>query len=277
LIGTAMDKPMTWWIRAYLLYAAIQGFGIGLTGLIVPAEMQIPIRDITPLNHQFVAALYVGGGVGVLLAALSRQRSEARLFVVGFSLATGLILILTVLHWSEFMADPLPHRPLWIIDYVLDPVLAVILVPLAGLWPPARATRHPLTPLLIGEAVVFGVLGLLLLLAPDLAAIYWPWSLQPIVLGQLYACFILTFAVGAALAARESSQRGIRDFLIASLCLCLLVLLVSGLHLDRFKAGPVTGVWFTLFGIGAVACAIGLAVQARTTFWRHEAQTVAQP
>ena len=31
---------MTWWIRAYLLFAAIQGLGIGLTGLLVPSEMQ---------------------------------------------------------------------------------------------------------------------------------------------------------------------------------------------------------------------------------------------
>ena len=62
-----MERPMTWWIRAYLVFAAVQGFGIGLTGLIVPAEMQIPLR-ITPLNTRFVAALYIAGGIGVLPA-----------------------------------------------------------------------------------------------------------------------------------------------------------------------------------------------------------------
>ena len=272
-----MDRPMTWWIRAYLLYAAVQGFGIGLTGLIAPAEMQIPIRDITPLNHQFVAALYTGGGVGVLLAAFAKRRSAARLFVVGFGLATSLIMVLTVLHWWDFMADPLPHRPLWIIDYVLDPLLAFVVVPLGGLWPPARGQRHVLTPLLIVEAVVFGALGLLLLLVPDVAARYWPWSLQPIVLGQLYACFVLTFAVGAALAARETSQRGIRDFLIASLSLSLLVLLASALHIDRFKAEPVSVVWFAGFGLAAVAFAGGLVVQARATGWQTDSAPLPQP
>ncbi len=263
-----MERKLTWWIRAYLIFAGIQGMGIGLTGLIVPDAMQIPIRNISPLNHQFVAALYVGGGIGVVLAAFAPWRSGARLFVVGFGVATGLILILTVIHWSDFMADPLPHRALWIIDYVLDPLLALIVVPLGGLWPPARGTRHVLTPLLVVEAVVFGGLGLLLLLAPGLAAAYWPWTLQPIVLGQLYACFILTFAVGAALAARESSQRGIRDFLIASLGLTLLVVLASGLHVDRFKAEPVTGVWFGGFGLAAIAFAVGLVVQSRSAAWR---------
>jgi hypothetical protein len=268
-----MERPMTWWIRAYLLFAAVQGFGIGLTGLIAPAEMQIPLR-ITPLNTRFVAALYVAGGIGVLLAALSRRRSEARLFVVGFGVATGLIMVVTALHWSDFMADGLPHRPVWIFDYIVDPLLAVGLVLFAGLTPPEQGTRHSLTPLLVVQAAVFGALGLLLLFAPDVGAAYWPWTLPP-VLGQVYGCFLLTFSVGAAQAARETSARAIRDFLIASLGLTLLVLLASTLHLDRFKAEPVTGVWFVAFGLGAVAFAVGLAVHGRAMGWRSGVQTLA--
>jgi hypothetical protein len=268
-----MERPMTWWIRGYLLFAAVQGFGIGLTGLIAPAEMQIPLR-ITPLNTRFAAALYLAGGIGVLLAAMARRRSEVRLFVVGFGVATSLILVLTVLHWSDFMADPLPHRPVWIFDYVVDPLLAVLLVAFAGLVPPAKGARHRLTPLLIVQAVVFGALGLVLLLAPDVGAPFWPWMLPP-VLGQVYAAFLLTFSVGAAQAARETAPRAIRDFLIASLALTLLVLLVSALHLDRFKPEPVTGIWFAAFGLGTVAFAVGLAVQGRAMGWRRGVQALA--
>jgi hypothetical protein len=264
---------MTWWIRAYLLFAAVQGFGIGLTGMIAPAEMQIPLR-ITPLNTRFVAALYLGGGIGVLLAALARRRSEARLFVVGFGVATGLIMLVTAIHWSDFMGDPLPHRPVWIFDYVVDPLLALALVVFAGLAPPARGTRHGLTPLLIVQSAVFGALGLLLVLAPDVGAAYWPWTLPP-VLGQVYGCFLLTFSVGAAQAARETSPRAIRDFLVASLGLTLLVLLASALHLDRFKAEPVTFVWFAAFGLGTLAFAVGLALQGRSMGWRRGVQTLA--
>jgi hypothetical protein len=269
-----MERPMTWWIRAYLLFAAVQGFGIGLTGLIAPAEMQIPLR-ITPLNARFVAALYIGGGIGVLLAALSRRRSEARLFVVGFGVATGLIMLVTALHWSDFMADDLPHRPVWLFDYIVDPLLAVLLVVFAGLRPPARGARHGLTPLLIVQAIVFGAFGLLLVLAPAVGAAYWPWTL-PLVLGQVYGCFLLTFCVGAVLAARETSARAIRDFLIASLGLTVFVLFVSALHFDRFKAEPVTAVWFAAFGLGAVAFAIGVAVQGRAVGWRRGVPTLAQ-
>jgi hypothetical protein len=46
---------VTWWIRAYLVFAAVQGFSIGLTGLLSPADIEIPLR-ITPLNARFVGA-----------------------------------------------------------------------------------------------------------------------------------------------------------------------------------------------------------------------------
>ena len=265
---------MNWWIRGFLLFAAVQGLGIGLTGLLFPSEMQIPLR-ITPLNSRFVAALYVAGGIGVLLAALGKRRSEARLFVVAFGFVTLLILILTIIHWSDFMADPLPHRDVWIFDYVVDPLLALVLVPIAGLWPPASGVRHSLTPLLIVQAVLFSALGLVLLFAPDLASAYWPWTLPPI-LGQLYAAFILTFAVGAALAARETSPLAIRTFVIASLALAVLVLIASALHVDRFKSEPVTVVWFATFGLGAVAFAVALAIQRRSSAGRRASETLAQ-
>src|SRR5262249_19516125 len=147
----------TWWLRGYLLFAAVQGFGIGLTGLLVPAEIQIPIM-MTPLNARFVGSLYVAGGIGVLLAALAKRRAEARLFIVGFGFATALLLIVPVPHGSDFMAAPLPHSPVWIFDYVVDPVLALGLIPPFGLWPPKRAKHHPLSALLWVQAAIFGVL-----------------------------------------------------------------------------------------------------------------------
>jgi hypothetical protein len=116
--------------------------------------------------------------------------------------------------------------------------------------------------LLWAEVVVFGALGLLLLLAPDVAATYWPWALPPVA-GQLYGCFILTFAIGAALAAREREPRAVRDFLIASFALCALVLLASSLHLDRFKPDVITPIWFGAFALGGVAFGSGALLSLR--------------
>lgn len=250
-----------WAVRAYLVFAAVQGFGIGLTGLFVPEQMQIPLR-LTPLNARFVAALYVAGGVGVLLAAASPRIQAARLFCIGFGVATLMILGLTVLHWSDFMDDALPHRPVWIFDYVVDPALALVLVPMAGLWPPRHGTRHAFSGVLWVQAIVFGALGVVLLFLPDLASTYWPWTLPPVA-GQLYACFIVTFALGAALAARETESRAIRDFLIASFALCTLVLLASALHIDRFKPDLITPIWFGAFALGAVAFGSAILLSLR--------------
>jgi hypothetical protein len=247
---------MPWWIRAYLGFAALQGLGIGLTGMFLPAEMQIPLR-ISPLNARFTAALYIAGAVGLLWAAFAKRREETRLFIVGFGLATGMILVLTILHWSEFMADGLPHRPVWIFDYVVDPVLALVILQVAGLWPPRRGVRHRLTTMFAVEAAVLGVLGLVLVLAPDAVAAVWPWALPPL-LGQLYGCFFVTFGVSAWLAARETEARAIRGFALSSLTLTLLVLVASVLHMDRFKPEPVTWLWFTVFGVATCVFAAAL-------------------
>ena len=264
---------MRWWLRAYLGFAALQGLGIGLTGLLLPAEMQIPLR-ISPLNARFVAALYIAGGVGVLWAAFARRRTETRLFVLGFGVATAMILLLTILHWSEFMADGLPHRPVWIADYVMDPILALLIVPAAGLWPDRVGSHHRLTALFIVEAAFLGVVGLALLVLPDAVATVWPWSLPPL-LGQLYACFFLTLALGAALAARESEPRAIRGFALSSLALMVAVLLASVLHFDRFKPEPVTWLWFIAFAIGLCVFAVALLAD-RTSAWGTRARAVTE-
>ena len=245
---------MSVWIRAYLIFAAVQGLGIGLTGLLLPAEMQIPLR-LSPLNARFVAALYIAGGVGVLWAAVrARKPSEARLFVLGFTLATGLILVVTLLHWEDFMADALPHRPVWIFDYVVDPILGLAIIARYHLWPPRAATHHSLSTVLYIQMAILGLLGLALLLVPEVMASVWPWALPPVA-GQVYGCFFVTFAVGAFLAARESEPRAVNMFVVSTLVMTALVLVASVLHVDRFRPEPVTVTWFVAFGVATLALA----------------------
>ena len=247
---------MPWWIRAYLGFAAVQGLGIGLTGLILPAEMQIPLR-ISPLNTRFVAALYIAGGVGVVGAAFARRREEARLFVLGFAVATGIILVLTILHWPDFMADTLPHRPVWIFDYVVDPILGLVVIQAAHLWPPRQASRHPLSGLLFVEAVVFGLLGLALLFLPDTVAAAWPWALPP-VLGQVYGAFFVTFGWPRSSPRANRSRAPFDSSSPRVSCSGVLVLVVSILHFDRFKPEPVTWLWFAAWTIASVTFAVAL-------------------
>jgi hypothetical protein len=261
LDGAALEveepPTMPWWVRAYLLIGAGQGLALGITGLLLPAELQIPLR-VSPLNARFVAALYAAAALGVLLSALVRRREDAQIFVIGFGLATTLIAIVTVLHWSEFMDPSLPHRPLWLTAYVIDPILAFVVLTAAGLWrlPVASGRRQLAVPLAAASAIL-GLLGLVLLLLPGVAVGVWPWALTP-VLSQVYGSFFLAFAVGGAVAIRVSRPVTTRNLAAALLAMTSLVLLASLLHVERFKPEPVSWLWFGAFGVGAVVFGFGL-------------------
>ena len=261
MMETAASHPVPWWLRAYLLLGAFQGFGLGITGFLLPEGIQIPYQ-MSPLNARFIGALYLAAGIGVLLSAFARHREDTRVFVIGFGVATGLIMIVTILHWPEFMADPLPHRASWIASYVVAPLFALLIVPAAGLIPATSARPHRLSALLITECVVLCLLGVLLLGFPEAAAAVWPWALPP-VLGQLYGCFFLALSLGAFLAAREPSSTAVRNYALTSLALALLVLLASALHVPRFKPEPVSWLWFGSFAVGAGVFAAALLWHVR--------------
>jgi hypothetical protein len=266
-----VDRPLPWWLRAYLLFAAVQGWALGATGLVSPGDVQIPLR-MSPLNARFVAALYLAGGIAVLLAAFSRRRAEARLFVVGFAFATTVILIQILLRWNDYMADGLPHRPAFLAAYVLDVLFAPIVLWAAGYLSAPPRTSHRLTGLFLAEAAILGVLGLGLLVAPVAAAAVWPWALPP-VLSQLYAAFFLSLALSAVFAAGETHALAIRNFAITSLALSVLVLVASLLHLPRFKPELVTWIWFAGFAIGLILFAGALVRDATGRSVRPRAAT----
>jgi hypothetical protein len=131
-------------------------------------------------------------------------------------------------------------------------------VPAAGLWrvPPAAGPRRLVLPLVV-LSVLLGVAGLVLLLLPQVGVALWPWTLTP-VLAQVYASFFLAFALGGVLALRQSRPVMLRNLAAALLAMSSLVLLASLLHLDRFKPGPATWLWFAIFALGAVTFGVGL-------------------
>ena len=115
----------------------------------------------------------------------------------------------------------------------------------------------------VAEAVIFGALGLVLLLLPTLAVALWPWAMTP-PLSQLYSGHFITLAVVSAFAVREPRWDAVRIMVVTIMVLAVLVLAVSIVHLDRFKPNPSTLIWFIFFG----AQAIGLGA----LLWRRRAR-----
>jgi hypothetical protein len=255
------DTTVPWWLRAYLVFGAFQGIALGLTGFVVPEEIQIPYQ-MSPLNARFIGALYLSAGLGVLLAACVRRRGTTRLFVAGFGIATGLILIVTILHWPEFMSDGLQHRASWIVSYIIDPTLAIAVLLAAHLSPFTGLRPHRSSVFLLVVCAALGLLGLLLLALPQVASAAWPWVLPP-TLAQIYGCFFIALSVGAFMGAHETDATAVRNYMLMGVALSLLVLLASALHLPRFKPEPVSGLWFGGFLLASVAFAVEIALGLR--------------
>jgi hypothetical protein len=238
-----------WWLRAYLLIGAVQGLAIGLTGMFRPAHVVGFPLATTPLNTRFVASFYLAGAAGLIASAAVRRAVDARIFLFGFVAVTALLLTATIWYWSTYTAGGIPYP--WTVSYVLEPIAGVVILRALHLGRPAQPGRHRLSAVYIAEAVLFGVLGVILAASPSLAVRMWPWALTA-VLARTYAAIFLAFALGAALAASERRREAVRPFALSSLVLVAAAAAASLVHHAKFDGGVSTWVW-------AVGLAAGLA------------------
>lgn len=237
------------WVRAYLLVGAAQGLAIAITGLARPAHVVgFPLSE-TPLNTRFVACFYLAGATGLLASAAARRAIDTRIYLVGFTAVTALLLVATIWYWSTYTDAGIPYP--WVGSYVIEPVLGVVALHTLDLWRADRPGRHRLSPVYAAQAAGFAVLGVILAAAPGTAVRLWPWALTP-VLARTYAAIFLAFALGAALAAHERRPQAVRPFALSSLVLVASTAVVSLIHHAKFDGGPSTDVW-------AVALVAGLA------------------
>ncbi|HEY7035614.1 MAG TPA: hypothetical protein VH482_30010 [Thermomicrobiales bacterium] len=286
-----MQRSLPWWLLAFLLIGAVEAIAIGASNFLAPegslARSLLPVAGgaasyaaasdsswsvdpsyavpalsvpaaseaARPLNGAVIGALYLAGAVGLLTSARTRRVADARIFVCGFGFIAGALLLVTFAYWGDFTADHVPYG--WLVSYAVDPLVAAVAVVALGLARPAMPGRHRATPLFLAEAALLGAIGLGLLAAPGTAGDLWPWPLTG-VLARVYSCFLLGFALGALLAARETRPAALRPFALASAALPILVLIASVRHLDRFRHGVREWVWFGIVGLLAVVLTAAL-------------------
>ena len=253
-------RPAPWWLRVFFLVNVAQDFAIGISGALSPARALIPLKGLSPLNTRFVSALYLGGGVVILLAVFVRYAVDARIALYAFLVINVLVLVMTSVYWQEFTVDGTPW--LWMTTYIVNPLLTPLILATLGFRVAAEPGRHRLTLLFHAQAIVFGGAGILLTLAPEAAVGIWPWTLTPL-LSRVYGSFFLAFAVGALLAARERRRAALRPFLVGSLALLVCTLAASLAHLDRLHEGPSRLLWFAAHVIGVAIFAIAMATLSR--------------
>jgi hypothetical protein len=239
---------------------AAQGLAIGLTGLLRPAHVVGFPLSTTPLNTRFVASFYLAGATGLIASAVARQAVDTRIYVVGFTAVTALLLIATVWYWSTYTSGGVPYP--WVTSYVVEPVIGAVTLRALHLRRAAIPARHRLTPVYVAEAVVFGVLGVVLAATPGTAVRIWPWALTA-VLARTYAAIFLAFALGALLAAHEARPAAVRPFALSSLVLVGATAVVSLVHHARFDGGISTWVWAAGLAAGLAGFVVASAASLR--------------
>jgi hypothetical protein len=247
-------------LRAFLFVAAVQGYAIGLTGLIRPASILGFPLETTPLNARFVASFYLAGAIGLTLTALARRVDEMRVLTSAFTLVTLLLLVVTVAYWSEYTTDGVPYP--WLVSYIVDPIVGAVLIVVLRLWSHERLRRDGVGLVLLAEAAVFGGLGLLLLAAPRAAMDLWPWHLTA-VLARTYGAIFVALGVGALLAARERQPPALVPFLTLSFVFAACGLAIYAVHHSRFDGSTATVVWVAANALAAATFATALAAVHR--------------
>ena len=247
-------KPVPWWVRVVLLIAAAQALLL-LAALVDPVQVKLLVPwPASPLNARFIAALYVSLGAGVAAAAFARTFVEVRIVLVGIGIATVLLLALTFLRMATHPGELETFPLFWVVFYIIDPLLVAAVFWRLG-WGEQKTSpsrRPPATWLWLGQAAVFGIAGLALLVAPDVARSLWPWAMtEP--QAQIYSAFFLTLSATGVLAFRETRWEGVRIVVAMVVLLSLLVMVVSAIHLPRFTRPGATATWFTVFAVEALA------------------------
>jgi hypothetical protein len=245
-------------LRAFLLVAAAQGYAIGLTGFLSPANIVGFPLETTPLNARFVASFYLAGAIGLTLTALRRRPDEMRVLLTAFPFATLLLLVVTIAYWSEFTADGVPYP--WLVSYIVDPVVGAVLIVGLRLWSTAPVRRRGVGLVFLVEAAALGALGVFLLAAPGAAADAWPWHLTAI-LARVYGSIFVALALGALLATRESRAAAIVPFLTTSFVFAVCGLVTYALHHARFDGSTATVVWLAASGLGAIVFGTALVTE----------------
>jgi hypothetical protein len=176
--------------RAQLATAVGLVLGIGLLqfGLSERTDTFFAWTIRVPLTAAFLGGLYLGSGVGELLAARTPVWAHARIAVPSVGVFAALTTVVTALHLDAFhfggsypaMAQLITW--VWMIVYVAFPTTsAIVLVRQArsaGVDPP-RTDRLPIwfKAVMVAEGLLMLVVGAALLVAPPATRDIWPWPL----------------------------------------------------------------------------------------------------
>lgn len=221
---------------------------------------------LPPFRTRFLGAVYLSEFSAVLILLLSNRWAPARL---SLPVAVSFTLIVSVASFIHLNTFDFTRRGvwLWFILYVVSLFISAFL-----LWHYRRAPENasPTSALwrtiLIGQAILYGLYGVGLFLAPEMLGAFWPWKIDAFH-GHLYSSVFLSGALGSLLLARVAARieyltLGLSQFALGFFAILGLFIVDAQVH-KVVWSNPGVYLWLAMFGV-LVLIGGALILQART-------------
>jgi hypothetical protein len=223
--------------------------------------------EIAPFNARFLGGIYLSAMAPVALMYLSGRWSPTRLVLPAIFTFTFVVLVASLYHIDRFNLAKWQVW-IWFALYVALPASAGYHLWLYRKWPRDHLppTGGKLRITLQVSAVLFGVYGVGLIVAPDFFSGLFPWRLDHFH-SQLYSAVFLTgFVMMLTVAKRathaEMVAAGVMEIIFGVFSILGLVIVDREVHKIDWSATN-TIVWLALL---VVITAVGIAmVSAKTT------------
>lgn len=192
-------RPLNVIARIILAFVALNAFIGAFILMILPDRTgDLFFWEITPpINAALFGALYLGGAAVVGWVTFKGLWEPAR-FLTPVLVSAGIFIsITTLLHLDRFASGI--RLVYWLIIYIGAPLLALLIY-----WQHEReganwAVAQPIRPATNGVATGLGamllVLGIGVIVRPELAVAAWPWPTSALMV-RIFASWFAAFAVG---------------------------------------------------------------------------------
>jgi hypothetical protein len=205
---TATNNPQISTLLRFLTFVEVLVVFASGAGLFFIPELTAALWpwELLPFNARFLGAVYSASCISAVMQTVHGRWSPARLVTPMIFVFTAVIMILSFGYLSVFDFQRWEVW-VWFLLYIIIPVNCAWHLwlyrnlPAAESLPTETAARN----IMLTQAIVLGIFGLALLLAPAFAKNFWSWEID-VFHAQMYSVSFLTPAVGAFLLAKTGSK-----------------------------------------------------------------------
>ncbi len=211
---------------------------------------------VAPFNARFLGAFYTAEGAVILSLFLTNRWSPGRMVLIMalvFTLVVTLASLLNLGYFNWGRKGPW----IWLALYAGSALVAGWLywqhrnLPQA----PSIIDGTPWQRLLAVQGALSTAYGAALLIAPAIAASFWPWKIDAFH-AQVYSALFLAAGIGGLLLARHAAREDLRTFGLANLVLGLgaiigVIMVDARVHKVIWSSEG-TWIWLALFAAIAV-------------------------